>query len=71
MATFTNCETDFFRYHGNDAEMNFEEEDFDGFLEKIAALEVERVGEDLKCLGDKELYDYMIQISTLLKSAKI
>ena len=47
-ATFTNCETDFFRYHGNDAEMYFEEEDFDGFLEKIAALEVERVGEDLE-----------------------
>lgn len=47
-ARFTNCETDFFRYHGNDAEMYFEEEDFDGFLEKIAALEVERVGEDLE-----------------------
>ncbi|MFR3686709.1 MAG: VOC family protein [Enterococcus sp.] len=47
-ARFTKCETDFFRYHGNDAEMYFEEEDFDGFLEKIAALEVERVGEDLE-----------------------
>lgn len=47
-STFTDCTSDFFSYHGNDAEMYFEEEDFDGFLEKIAALEVERVGEDLE-----------------------
>lgn len=47
-ARFTKCATDFFRYHGNDAEMYFEEEDFDGFLEKITELEVERVGEDLE-----------------------
>ncbi|MBO0412894.1 VOC family protein [Enterococcus hulanensis] len=59
-STFTDCTSDFFSYHGNDAEMYFEEEDFDGFLEKIAALEVERVGEDLEMpWGQKviRLYD--------------
>lgn len=47
-STFTSCDTDFFRYHGNDAEMYFEEEDFDGFLEKISALDVDRVSEELE-----------------------
>lgn len=59
-STFTDFTSDFFSYHGNDAEMYFEEEDFDGFLEKIAALEVERVGEDLEMpWGQKviRLYD--------------
>ena len=59
-STFTDCTSDFFSYHGNDTEMYFEEEDFDGFLEKIAALEVERVGEDLEMpWGQKviRLYD--------------
>lgn len=58
--TFTNCTSDFFTYHGNDAEMYFEEEDFDGFIEKISTLEVDRVGEDLEMpWGQKvvRLYD--------------
>ncbi|MGM0167062.1 hypothetical protein IGI39_002042 [Enterococcus sp. AZ135] len=58
--TFTNCTSNFFTYHGNDAEMYFEEEDFDGFIEKISALEVDCVGEDLEMpWGQKvvRLYD--------------
>lgn len=72
-STFTNCTSDFFTYHGNDAEMYFEEEDFDGFLEKIASLDVERVGEDMEMpWGQKvvRLYDpdkHIIEIGEDLK----
>lgn len=72
-STFTNCTSDFFTYHGNDAEMYFEEEDFDGFIEKIASLDVERVGEDMEMpWGQKvvRLYDpdkHIIEIGEDLK----
>lgn len=72
-STFTNCTSDFFTYHGNDAEMYFEEEDFNGFLEKIASLDVERVGEDMEMpWGQKvvRLYDpdkHIIEIGEDLK----
>lgn len=72
-STFTNCTSDFFTYHGNDAEMYFEEEDFDGFLEKIASLDVERVGDDMEMpWGQKvvRLYDpdkHIIEIGEDMK----
>lgn len=72
-STFTNCTSDFFRYHGNDAEMYFEEEDFDGFLKRISTLDVERVGEDLEMpWGQKvvRLYDpdkHIIEIGEDMK----
>ncbi|BBM17823.1 glyoxalase [Enterococcus avium] len=72
-STFTNCNSDFFRYHGNDAEMYFEEEDFDGFLKRISTLDVERVGEDLEMpWGQKvvRLYDpdkHIIEIGEDMK----
>lgn len=44
---FTNCEQDFFSYRGNVTEMYFEEEDFDGFLERLKTKNVEMVGSEL------------------------
>lgn len=59
-AEFTNCPPDFFQYQGNDAEMYFEEEDFEDFLEKLAKLKVEQIGEEMEMpWGQKviRLYD--------------
>ncbi len=42
---FTDCQPDFFRYQGNDAEFYFEEENFDGFMEHLKELNVETIGE--------------------------
>lgn len=59
-AEFTNCDPSFFRYQGNDAEMYFEEEDFAGFIEKIAQLKVDQLGEEMEMpWGQKviRLYD--------------
>lgn len=41
---FTNCDEDFFSYGGNVTEMYFEEEDFESFIEKIEALNIEMIG---------------------------
>ncbi|MBP1048399.1 VOC family protein [Enterococcus sp. BWM-S5] len=45
--TFTNCKQDFFRYGGNVVEMYFEEEDFDGFMEKLRKKKVELLGSEM------------------------
>ncbi|MEO1768527.1 MULTISPECIES: VOC family protein [Enterococcus] len=57
---FTHCTPDFFKYQGNDAEMYFEEDDFDSFREKLAKLGVEQLGEEIEMpWGQKviRLYD--------------
>ncbi|MGC6770195.1 VOC family protein [Enterococcus sp. LJL128] len=44
---FTKCSQDFFRYQGNDVEMYFEEEDFDGFITKIKKADIPTIEEAL------------------------
>lgn len=41
---FTNCDEAFFSYGGNVTEMYFEEADFESFIEKIEALNIEMIG---------------------------
>ncbi|MBV7392218.1 VOC family protein [Enterococcus sp. ALS3] len=42
---FTKCDASFFNYQGNVVELYFEEEDFDGFMKKLNAMNVSIIGE--------------------------
>lgn len=55
---FTNCGQDFFKYQGNVIEIYFEEEDFDGFLQKIETMGIECISQGTMTWGQKVVRFY-------------
>ena len=43
---FTKCDTDFFKYQGNDVELYFEEEDFEEFCVSLSQKGIQLIGEN-------------------------